>query len=191
MELLETMEQAANGIISSLKQHLTNFYVLPFPETVVLKGRNGTPNYEYIKEHNMKVFELQTAGGNIVLHKGDVGIAIVGEYQYVHDRANEFLNNFKLFLESKGLVVSKDNNDVLANGYKVCSFSANYIKQYDWTFFTFGFSINVDLNLIKNICNKPMVKIPKGLSEFGITQEQVLVWLENWLSENFKEGEEV
>lgn len=33
--------------------------------------------------------------------------------------------------------------------------------------------MNVDLEDIKKICKKPMKKVPKGLSEYGITTEEV------------------
>jgi hypothetical protein len=34
-------------------------------------------------------------------------------------------------------------------------------------------SINIDLDHIKAICRKSMNKVPKGLSEYGITTEEV------------------
>ena len=34
-------------------------------------------------------------------------------------------------------------------------------------------SMNVNLDHIKAICKKPMEKVPKGLSEYGITTEEV------------------
>ena len=36
--------------------------------------------------------------------------------------------------------------------------------------------INTKLEDIKKICTKPMVKVPKGLSEYGITTEEVKEW---------------
>ena len=36
--------------------------------------------------------------------------------------------------------------------------------------------INTNLDHIKAICRKPMKKVPKGLSEYGITTEEVEQW---------------
>ena len=35
-------------------------------------------------------------------------------------------------------------------------------------------SIGMDLDLIKAICTKPMVKTPKGLQDYGITQDEII-----------------
>lgn len=48
------------------------------------------------------------------------------------------------------------------------------ITRYGRIDYTAGFiGINTNLEHIKAICRKPMQKVPKGLSEYGITTEEV------------------
>lgn len=61
------------------------------------------------------------------------------------------------------------------NTYKCGSYSSR--RYGDILYSAFHVSINCNLELIKNICNKPMVKIPKGLNDFAITQEDVIGFL--------------
>lgn len=49
-----------------------------------------------------------------------------------------------------------------------------FYRQVEGQCYTAGFiSMNVNLDHIKAICKKPMEKVPKGLSEYGITTEEV------------------
>ena len=40
-------------------------------------------------------------------------------------------------------------------------------------------SMSVDINLIMNICKKPMAKVPKGLNDFGIYEEDIFKIIED------------
>ena len=44
--------------------------------------------------------------------------------------------------------------------------------------------VNVDLEAIKNACKKPMVKVPKALSEYGITTEEMVKFCEDYWKNN-------
>ena len=44
-------------------------------------------------------------------------------------------------------------------------------------------SINQDLDVIKHACTKPMEKIPKALSEYGITTEEMVKFCEDYWAE--------
>jgi lipoate-protein ligase A len=75
------------------------------------------------------------------------------------------------WLKSKGLNASFVSNDIVVDGYKVCGMC---ITRYGSIDYTAGFiGINTKLEDIKAICRKPMTKVPKGLSEYGIATEEI------------------
>ena len=78
--------------------------------------------------------------------------------------------------------------DFIVDGkYKVASCSS--INAGDNFIYTgFHFSVNVNLEHIKNICQKPMVKIPKGLSDYGVTSNQIVEFLSSLLKEKMGEN---
>ena len=130
-------------------------------------------NKDYVKTRGIKCINLGNAGGCIVAFPGNVELG-----HFSKDIDNAFLEKLTKamieMLESRGLSVSKDNNDILIDGiYKVFSTSK---AAYNGAIAFSGahISINCDTDLVRKICTKPMVKIPKGLSEYGITTEEVL-----------------
>ena len=82
-----------------------------------------------------------------------------------------FIEHFVNWLKGKGLNADYVSNDIVVDGYKVCGMA---VTKYGELTYTAGFiGINTNLDHIKAICRKPMNKVPKGLSEYGITTEEV------------------
>ena len=167
-----------------MREHLTSFNYIIHEKTDVLDGTTTKANYKYVNSNHLGLFFLKTAGGVTILQEGNVSFAIVNNPNE-HHYFSIVLQKFMDFLRSKGLEPINDGNDILVDGFKVCAFSSNYIEEYKWSFSSFTFTINIDLDLVRNVCNKPMVKIPKGLSEFGITREEILNLLEEVINETF------
>lgn len=163
------------GVKDSIeKQYEKGMYVV-YDDTYVVCGNHEKPNYDYIQEHNIKIFDIATEGGTIVVSSGDIGFGLVAHYQ--SDKTNKYLKFAKEkyldFFTKKGLNVSVENNDVLVDStYKVASYSSH--RYGDYVFGVFQLSVNVNLDLIHHICQKEMIKIPKGLSEYGVTTEELL-----------------
>lgn len=119
------------------------------------------------------IYESYYNGGTLVANPGDVVFANFG---YVKNSvAKDFIAQFVDWLKNKNLDAVYDNNDILVDGYKVCATCITRYGRIDYT--TFFISMNPNLEHIKQICKKPMKKIPKGLSEYGITTEEVVEWL--------------
>ena len=78
------------------------------------------------------------------------------------------------FLLSRGLNAKRTSNDITVDGYKVSGYSSQYIGQGDLVYATFFVAFNVNLEDINAVCKKKIVKVPKGLDEYGITREEVL-----------------
>lgn len=130
------------------------------------------------------IYEAYYNGGTIIGNKGDMAFA---HFRHLDNGwMDRFVTAFLNWLSDKGLNAVYESNDILVDGYKVCGLCVTRYGRIDYTA---GFiSIDTNLEHIKAICKKPMVKVPKGLSEYGITSEEV----ENWFIEFCKEdGHEI
>lgn len=128
---------------------------------------------DYLKANGIESVRLGNAGGCIVAFPGNIEVG-----HFSKDLDNAFLEKLTKamieMLESRGLSTSKDNNDILIDGiYKVYSTSK---AAYNGAIAFSGahISINCDAEVVRGICTKPMVKIPRGLSDYGLTTEEVL-----------------
>lgn len=91
------------------------------------------------------------------------------------NRANapQWREQLSAYLQSKGLKAAVADNDVLVDGFKVAGFMSKWVNR-EIQYFGCHISIHIDLGMIQRICQKPMVKIPKGLGDYGITRDMVL-----------------
>jgi lipoate-protein ligase A len=138
-------------------------------EKMVLVPKAKVVNETMCYEMGYKILEEPYSGGVIVSNIGDIWVVDFGEIK--NDFAKRFSSYIIDFLKSKGLEASYQDNDILVDGYKV---SGSVVNRYsNITFSAFHLGINTNLEDIKKICTKPMKKIPKGLSEYGITTEEV------------------
>lgn len=116
-----------------------------------------------------KVLETQHNGGAVVVNEGDMSVIIFGETNndYMQNLASYLIGRYK----AKGLNSNFDGNDVLIDGYKTSGLSATDYGNIQYS--TIHIGINTNLDHIKAICRKPMKKVPKGLSEYGVTSEEI------------------
>ena len=110
-------------------------------------------------------------GGTIVNGKGDVSICRTTWGN--SDFAPDLVRRSAEWLKEKDLSVTTDENDVLVDGKKVISW-ARFTTVKGWCQSVVHYSVNVDLELIRAICTKPMVKVPGALSDYGITTKEIL-----------------
>lgn len=143
-------------------------------ETCVLVGDNDC-NLEFCQSTNLPIYETHQ-GGTIVNFKGDV---CVGNYQDTfNDYGKEFMIKYANWLKTKGLNVLFIGNDVIVDeNLKVGSYMSTFINGCLYT--AIHLSFGMDLDLIRLICKKKMEKTPTGISEFGITEEELLLFVEN------------
>ena len=121
------------------------------------------------KELGYNIVESYNNAGTIVSNRGDI---LIGHF-YKTDNGwyDRFITYFLDWLKGKGLNAEYVSNDIVVDGFKVCGMC---ITRYGRIDYTGGIiSMNVNLDHIKAICRKPMKKVPKGLSEYGITTEEV------------------
>lgn len=166
-----TQNEIVSELQAGLKQPNRTAIVL-YEETQVNYGFDAKPNFEYCKQHNIQCVDIGRRGGAFVVNKGDIGLGYVGKglNNYVGELINsQFLN----YLKNKGLNATSVDNDILIDGYKVFGWASHYYKDYDAIYITCHFTLSVDLELINNICTKPMNKVPKGLLDYGISRDEI------------------
>ena len=136
---------------------------------VVLTHRKTQVDEGVCSELGYAVYEAFNNGGTILTEPGDVELG--HWYKPENGWRDRFVEYFVNWLKSKGLNAVYEDNDILVDGYKTCGTCITRYGRIDYTGIHIG--INTNLDHIKAICKKPMKKIPKGLSEYGITTEEV------------------
>lgn len=147
--------------------HRIAYVVVNTPITIV--HREYQVEADTCKELGYEIVESYNNAGAIVSNEGDV---LIGHFAEPNNGwYDKFIAYFIDWLKSKGLNAEFVSNDILVDGYKVCGMCITTYGRIDYT----GgiISMNTNLDHIKAICKKTMEKIPKGLSEYGITTEEV------------------
>lgn len=173
------------NLVEKIEEYLSNeieiaFWGVPTKSSVFV-GTNTNLNKNFCLKNNIELLEFPNEGGVIVVSEGDFDIGFISK-----DINNNFNYNFatkiKEYLNKKGLDAKFDGNDLILNEkYKCGSFSSRRLGNMLYS--AFHISINVDLQMIKNICTKPMVKIPKGLSSYGISTEEIKILFLNFMED--------
>lgn len=147
--------------------HRIAYVVVDHPVAIV--HRKTQVDEETCNTLGYEIIESYNNAGTIVSNEGDV---LIGHF-YHPDNGwyNRFIAYFLDWLKAKGLNAEYVSNDIVVDGYKVCGMCVTRYGRIDYT----GgiISLNVNLEHIKQICSKPMNKVPKGLSEYGITTEEI------------------
>lgn len=147
--------------------HRIAYVVVDSPVAIV--HRKTQVDEEVCKALGYDIVESYNNAGTIVSNAGDV---LIGHFaQPENGWYDRFIAYFLEWLKAKGLNAEFVSNDIVVDGCKVCGMC---ITRYGRIDYTGGIiSMNVNLDHIKQICRKPMKKVPKGLSEYGITTEEI------------------
>jgi hypothetical protein len=159
-------------VTRSVAEQKENLFYFVAERTVAFKGYNNYIDTSYCYRNNIQIIDLNNEGGVIVSSKGSLSVGHIS--QDIKNTFNAELTKYLAeFLQSKGLDVSISENDILIDGtYKVASSST---RQFGKVLFSaFHISHEVNLNIIKSLCTKPMKKIPKGLGDYGITESEII-----------------
>ena len=127
---------------------------------------------QYCKENNIPVFRVQRTGGAIVSNIGDFDFVIVNKNTNTQNIPLLFAKLIQT-LNKKAVKFSIENNDLLCDGYKVASYAYRILPN-NLVYTAMHISMSVDMELIKNICKKEMKKVPKGLNDFGIYENDII-----------------
>lgn len=147
--------------------HRISYGVVDSPVAIVY--RKSQVDEEVCKTLGCEIVESFCNGSTIVTNVGDL---LIGHfYECENGWRDRFATYFVDWLKAEGLNAEYTDNDILVDGYKVCGLCITRYGRIDYTSVFIG--INTNLDHIKQICRKPMKKVPKGLSEYGITTEEI------------------
>ena len=154
-------------------------------QTEAIYGADDSCNTKWCDENNIPYAhqgKLQ-GGGCIIGVKGNIFIDAKRKVNEGECLSDKFSKALAKYFKEKGLEsVRCDNNDVLVDGFKVASGCESIVN--NWKYMGYQISINQDIETIKHACNKPMVKIPKALSEYGITTDEMVKFCKDYWSKN-------
>lgn len=160
---------AVSTILDFIKNKKSGVAYCVHDEKSVFVTEIGGIDAERCEELGYTILETQHTGGAVVVSEGDISVVHFGWV------GNEWMHSFARYLIERyrgmGLDASFDGNDVLIEGYKISGLSATIYGHIQYS--TIHIGINTNLDHIKAVCKKPMVKVPRGLSEWGITTEEV------------------
>lgn len=164
-----------NQVLKELEEGLktqSRCVIVDYTTNQVNYGFDDKPNFDYCKQYNIECVDIGRRGGAFVVNKGDWGIGYIGK-GLDNSIGEHVYKSFEKYLRDSGLNAVAVDNDILIDGYKVFGWASHYYKDYDAIFITMHFTMSVNLELIKNVCTKPMIKTPKGLEDFGFTREEI------------------
>lgn len=128
-------------------------------------------NRDYCINNDIKMINANHIGGCIIEFPGDIAVGLFSEGPNPLNRYIEHvLNWLKEKIPNADIVYT--GNDITINGNKVLGASHKIICGYNYICMFLGYCPDIDV--IRNISNKEMVKEPIGLKDFGITKEEVL-----------------
>ena len=176
MEIIELTAQniieGFNNVISNRKQ----CFVYGIPDNnYVFQGTTQMCDCEYCEENNIKILPIPNEGGVIVLSKGDVEIGIFKDSGW--NICTDFMKALCERLKGKVPNIEVVGNDLIIDGkYKCVGSSSRNLgdAKNPYIYTAVHISLNINLELIKHICQKEMKKIPKGLSDYGFTTEEIV-----------------
>lgn len=184
-----TLQEWCDKLQDLIKDKKEHFEITIHQENEISYGWEKDFNKEYCDKNNIPYRFLNRDGGAIVCFKGNIGIGFIyNNKKYKRWMLIKLLDDMCVYLKNKGLNATRERNDLLIDGYKVASGSSyNLEPDYKWSYETTQISIYSNPELIKNICLKSMIKEPKALSDFGISQKEILDFLNQWKGENIYE----
>lgn len=139
---------------------------------------NSEFNVKYCEDNKIEIVSFGYSGGTIVTSPKDVGFLFILDKGSLSEHLRKKFSSWITLSVKKSEVLG---NDILIDGMKVVGTAEKTIG--DKKLYYFQTSFSVDLDLIKNICSKEMVKTPRGLLDFGDKNrddliKEVLSWLQ-------------
>lgn len=154
----DLMEGQSDGLVLLFSSELAVVYGYPQYIDINACIRNGA-----------FLYQAWHLGGAVVCFPGDLSIMELknGGSNFGH----ESISAVRDMLENRRISALIEGNDLMVNGRKCGSWARTSNRGYTQT--VVHFSINSDVQTIRELCTKPMAKIPGALSDYGITAEDI------------------
>lgn len=182
--MIEIIKLYAHNCVEEITNIIKNkkeCFVYGIPDKNYVFRNGGTLDQEYCETNNIEILSIPTHGGSLIVGEEDIEL---GYFTLKPDDKflDKFINSIIEYLKYQNIHAEYKDNDILINNRKFCGVAANPYN--DLIYVAIHISINVNMDLIKQICTKPMEKIPVGLKEYGITNEELLTHILKFV-ENF------
>lgn len=165
---IEDYKQVIQDAITNKEECL--LYAI-LPSNIIYKGK-GEIDEQYAIANGFDIYNSVDFGCGIVGFEGDIVLVIIKQDGWI--LGEQVINRLAEFLYKEGLNVTVDNNDILIDGvYKVASYSSTKIgDNVIYTGIQVTFNANADI--IRHICKKDSVKVPRGLGYYGLNNQSIL-----------------
>lgn len=181
-----TLKSWVNNLDKYLADGKEHIAVITHKQTeIAYGGWEDDINLEYCEANGIPVYNQNRNGGTIVCAKGNIGIAFVHSVARYKDwMLVRLAENLVDWIKRMGFSAELIGNDVLVDGYKVASVCGyNLPPDFKTAYEGMQISINQDMETIRAVCRKEMVKVPKGLSDYGVTTAQIKDFVEQWFED--------
>jgi len=137
-------------------------------------------NHEYCEKNDIMATYLPYAGGVICMTPDDLEV-FISIKEPPTTLCDIILAKLVAWVQKgTSLPVTLTGNDILVDGKKV--FGMARFGMASMTVLVFHISFNIDIEMIQNICLKPMVKIPSSITDYGsYTKEDFISEMISWL----------
>lgn len=172
MEIIKvTLDEVSEVVLGLLSGQSEGLVYCVADDYCAVVGSNGGADFEAIEKAGIKMVQIKHEGGTIVLSPGDVDIGIFTKGFAGREYQKEIVERVTKLLAEKGFEAQMNGNDLLVEGKKVLGFGSRVFGDILYT--AIHFAINTDLELIKKICTKSMVKVPGALRDYGISTNDI------------------
>lgn len=165
------LNKLENELVSRLKGKIEGGVYLIHSNPLVIVSNSHEINDEYVRQTGFAVWNSRNFGGTIVAFPGDIDIGILKKdgFSVGKEFLQSMINKLSLLIQNIEII----GNDIIIDGkYKTISYaSINVGDNYVYT--VIHISLNPNVEIIKKICTKQMIKIPKGLIDYGLTTEDL------------------
>lgn len=173
MEIIKTNFDDVSGLVEDiLKNQKEAVLYTVSDQYCAVVGSNGGASISAIKNAGIKCVEINHEGGTIVISPGDIDIGIFTKGYAGRDYRDRLVDKLLTKLAEKSYWAACVDNDILVDGKKVVGFGSRMFGGILYT--AIHISVNIDLDLIRKICTKPMQKTPDGLINYQINTKDVL-----------------
>lgn len=173
MEIIHTTDPAAFELYAEdcIRNGHEGAVVHICAEPCVWTGQLATLDRAECARRGLPVATGRYLAGSIVNMPGDLSICAA---TWGHsDLAPRSVERIADYLAARWIFVTRDGNDVLADGEKVVSW-ARAMTREGWEQSVVHCSVGpMDIDLVRAVCTKEMAKEPGALSDYGIDAAQI------------------
>jgi len=175
------------GLRKAIKKQQEVFLYNEVDIASILYGEKSPPfNKDVVRRNKIIPAPLNIVGGPIVSVIGDLNFVMVTKEKTAW--CTEIREAFVEWLKCKELNAEIHKNDMLIDSKKFSG--STHFVQNGMNCEGFMVAMKNSEELVRQICTKPMEKVPTGLSDYGVTKEEVFEFVDNftedWMHRNGK-----